>query len=69
MGDLRQPGNVSYDRNSGLPTGRESYGNGVTIVIVEVTSYQGERESRLQGVRHVTDYMDYLIRGMRKMPK
>ncbi len=33
----------------GLPNGRESYGNGVLVVIVGVTSHQGERESRLQG--------------------
>jgi len=33
----------------GLPTGRESYGNGVSIVVVGVTPYQGERENRSQG--------------------
>jgi hypothetical protein len=33
----------------GLPKGRESYGDGVPIVIVGVTPHQGERESRLQG--------------------
>jgi group II intron reverse transcriptase/maturase len=32
-----------------LPTGRESYGNGVPIVVMGVTPHQGERESRLQG--------------------
>ena len=36
-------------RNMGLPKEREFYGNGVLIVVVRVTSYQGERESRLQG--------------------
>lgn len=33
----------------GLPTGRESYGDGVPIVVVGVTPHQGKRESRLQG--------------------
>lgn len=32
-----------------MPTGRESYGNGVPIVVMGVTPHQGERESRLQG--------------------
>ena len=41
--------NVFIVRNMGLPKGRESYGNGVLIVVVGVTSPQGERESRLQG--------------------
>ena len=36
-------------RKMGLPTGRESYGDGVPIVVVGVTSHQGERESRSQG--------------------
>ena len=49
MGNLRRPRNVSYDRNSGWPTGRESYGHGVLIVVDGVTSIQGERESHLQG--------------------
>ncbi|MEJ6485626.1 hypothetical protein N0Y54_30780 [Nostoc punctiforme UO1] len=33
----------------GLPNGRESYGDGVLIVVVEVMLHQGKRESRLQG--------------------
>ena len=45
-----------------MPKGRESQGNGVTVVVVGVTTYQGEWESHLQGVRHVTDYMDYLLK-------
>ena len=32
-----------------MPTGRESYGNGVSIVVVGVTPHPGERENRLQG--------------------
>jgi len=45
----------SAERNAGLPTGRESSGDGVPIVIVGVTPHQGERESRLQGeVEQVT---------------
>jgi hypothetical protein len=33
----------------GWPTGRESYGYGVPIVVVGVMPHQGERESRSQG--------------------
>lgn len=33
----------------GLPKGRESYGNGVLIVVVGVMPHQGKRENRLQG--------------------
>lgn len=33
---------VSIVRNMGLPKGRESYGNGVLIVVVEVTPHQGD---------------------------
>jgi len=33
----------------GWPTGRESYGHGVLVVVVGVTPHQGERESRSQG--------------------
>jgi len=40
---------VSGDRKTGWPTGRESYGHGVLIVVDGVTSIQGERESRSQG--------------------
>ncbi|NJM22274.1 MAG: hypothetical protein HC907_27980 [Richelia sp. SM1_7_0] len=32
-----------------MPKGRESYGDGVLIVVVGVTPHQGKRESRLQG--------------------
>ena len=32
-----------------MPKRRESYGNGVLIVVVGVTLHQGERESRSQG--------------------
>jgi hypothetical protein len=35
--------------NAGSPTGREPYGHGVPIVVVEVTIHQGGRESRPQG--------------------
>jgi hypothetical protein len=41
--------NVTYDCTTGLPKRREAYGNGVPIVVVGVTSHQGERESRSQG--------------------
>ena len=33
----------------GLPKGREPYGNGAPILVVEVTIHQGERESLSQG--------------------
>ena len=33
----------------GWPKGREPQGDGVVIVVVRVTSHQGERESRSQG--------------------
>jgi hypothetical protein len=46
---LNQPINVYLVRNTGWPTGREPYGHGVPIVVVGVTTYQGERESRSQG--------------------
>ncbi|MCP4341085.1 MAG: hypothetical protein GY799_19900 [Desulfobulbaceae bacterium] len=36
-------------RNSGTPTGRESYGVGVLVVVDGVTPIQGERESRSPG--------------------
>ena len=35
--------------NVGSPAGRESYGDGVPIVVVGVTTHQGGRESRPQG--------------------
>jgi hypothetical protein len=35
--------------NVGSPTGRESYGDGVPVVAVGVTTHQGGRESRPQG--------------------
>src|SRR5580693_5701803 len=35
--------------NAGSPKGRESYGDGVPIVVAGVTTCQGRRESRLQG--------------------
>lgn len=40
---------VSFVRNTGWPTGRESYGHGVLMVVVGVTPHRGERESLLQG--------------------
>ena len=35
--------------NAGSPTGRESYGDGVLVVVVGVAPHQGVRESRTQG--------------------
>ena len=32
---------VSIERNMGLPTGRQSYGNGALIVVVGVSPHQG----------------------------
>ena len=45
---------VQLRRTTRLPTGCEPSGNGASIVVVEVTTGQGGRESRLQGeVRQV----------------
>jgi hypothetical protein len=41
--------NVHNRRTTGSPTGREPYGDGVSIVVVGVTPDQGGRESRPQG--------------------
>jgi hypothetical protein len=42
--------NVTYDRTTGLPKGREPYGNGDLIVVVGVTPHQGGRDiNRPQG--------------------
>lgn len=41
---LTHPIYVTYDCTTGLPKGRESYGNGVSIVVVGVTTHQGGRE-------------------------
>ena len=35
--------------NVGSPTGRESYGHGVAIVVVGATPHQGTRYRRVQG--------------------
>jgi hypothetical protein len=33
---------VRFVRNAGWPMGRESYGHGVPMVVVGVTTYQGD---------------------------
>jgi hypothetical protein len=40
-GTYSHPIEVTYDCTTGLPTGRESYGNGDPIVVVGVTPHQG----------------------------
>jgi hypothetical protein len=40
---------VRRRRTTGSPTGRESYGDGVPVVVAGVTACQGVRESRTQG--------------------
>jgi hypothetical protein len=40
---------VQLDRNSGLPKRGDPHGNGASIVLVEVTPYQGAWESQVQG--------------------
>ena len=40
-GRLTHPIYVTYDRTTGLPNGRESHGNGVSIVVVGVAPHQG----------------------------
>jgi hypothetical protein len=47
--DILSPLQILLVRNTGFPKGRESYGNGASIIVVEVTPHQGERESRSQG--------------------
>ncbi len=49
--------NVQRVRNMGLPTGRESYGNGVPIVVDGVTPIQGDGNAvyRAKWNRQVTD--------------
>ena len=45
---------VQQRQTTRLPTGREPYGNGASIVVVGVTTDHGVRESRAQGeVRQV----------------
>jgi len=44
-----RPRYVQFVRNTGLPKGRESYGDGAAIVVVGVTTQRGTRESRVQG--------------------
>ena len=41
--------NVRLDRNSGSPKSREAHGDGVPIVLVGVTPYQGAWENQVQG--------------------
>jgi hypothetical protein len=38
---LSHSDNVIYDCTTGLPMGREAYGNGASIVVVGVTTHQG----------------------------
>lgn len=40
---------VQRNRNSGSPTNREVHGDGASIVLVGVTTYQGAWESQVQG--------------------
>jgi hypothetical protein len=40
---------VAYERNVGSPTAREGQGDGIAVVVVGVTSPQGDREDRSQG--------------------
>ena len=44
-----RPRNVQFVRNTGLPKGREFYGDGAAIVVAGVTPRRGMRESRVQG--------------------
>ena len=46
---LTHPDNVIHDCTAGSPTGCESYGDGNSIVVGEVTSTHGGWESQLQG--------------------
>jgi hypothetical protein len=53
--------------NAGSPKGRESYGDGVPVLVVGVTSHQGVRESRTQGegAQVVSDVQRSEVRVMR----
>jgi hypothetical protein len=53
--------------NAGSPKGRESYGDGVPVLVVGVTSHQGVRESRTQGeeAQVVSDVQTSAVRVMR----
>jgi hypothetical protein len=46
---LTHPENVTYDRTAGSPKGRESYGDGDSIVVGGVPTTQGGWESQPQG--------------------
>jgi hypothetical protein len=50
--------NVSFVRNAGWPTGRESYGHGVLMVVDGVTPIQGDGNAvhRAKQDRRVSTY-------------
>jgi len=48
-GVLTHHDNITYDRTAGSPKGRESYGDGDSIVVGGVTTTQGDWESQSQG--------------------
>jgi hypothetical protein len=41
---LTHPNDVIHDCTAGLPKSREAHGNGVSIVVVGVTTHQGDGE-------------------------
>jgi len=49
MGSLSCTRYVTRWRNMGWSKGRESYGHGVTVVVVGVTPHQGIWENHIQG--------------------
>ena len=57
---------VQLVRNTGLPKGRELYGDGVPIVVVGVTPHQGEWESHSQGEVEQVSQISYKLRETAK---
>ena len=57
--------NVICDRTTGSPKGRESYGDGGSIVVVGVAPHQGGWESQLQGEGNQESIACPNVRGMR----
>jgi hypothetical protein len=60
-GTPKSRSDVQQRRTRDQPTGREPHGDGVPIVVVEVTIHQGGRESRPQG--EGAQAMGYLMAG------
>jgi hypothetical protein len=60
--------NVQLDRNSGLPTGRKAHGNGVSIVLVGVTTWKASLGKPGTGGRE-TGMKDLHPKGRKPRPR